>query len=194
MSRSLLGKLRIIKNIETTDEMAYNPGFSVEVSQLHEWKQLPKQGLFFATFKPDIKQTIFRIFENHAGISRKHFINIAHPSAQIASTVVLKTGIYLEPGIVISPFTNIGFGVSINRCVSIGHHTSIEDFAYINPGVHLAGHCKIGVGSTLGIGTIVFDHVQIGHNTIIGGGSVVNKDIPSGVLAYGNPCKVIKTL
>ena len=33
--------------------------------------------------------------------------------------------------------------------------------------------------------------VTIGDNTVIGAGSVVTKDIPSGVLAYGVPCKVI---
>ncbi|MDM1550616.1 hypothetical protein HX095_05255 [Empedobacter falsenii] len=34
--------------------------------------------------------------------------------------------------------------------------------------------------------------VTIGDNTIIGAGSVVTKDIPSNVIAVGNPCKVIK--
>ena len=36
--------------------------------------------------------------------------------------------------------------------------------------------------------------VTIGDNTTIGAGSVVVKDIPSNVVAVGNPCKVIRTL
>ena len=36
--------------------------------------------------------------------------------------------------------------------------------------------------------------VTIGDNTIIGGGSVVTKDIPSGVIAAGNPCRVIRKI
>ena len=36
--------------------------------------------------------------------------------------------------------------------------------------------------------------VTIGSNTIIGAGSVVNKDIPDGVIAAGNPCKVIRKI
>lgn len=36
--------------------------------------------------------------------------------------------------------------------------------------------------------------VTIGSNTIIGAGSVVTKDIPSGVFAAGNPCRVIKKI
>jgi maltose O-acetyltransferase len=36
--------------------------------------------------------------------------------------------------------------------------------------------------------------VKIGNNTVIGAGSVVVNDIPSGVFATGNPCKVIKKI
>ena len=34
----------------------------------------------------------------------------------------------------------------------------------------------------------------IGDDTIIGAGSVVTRDIPSGVLALGNPCRVVESL
>ena len=36
--------------------------------------------------------------------------------------------------------------------------------------------------------------VTIGDNTVIGAGSVVTKDIPSGVIAAGNPCRVIREI
>ena len=36
--------------------------------------------------------------------------------------------------------------------------------------------------------------VTIGDNVTIGAGSVVTKDVPSNVVAVGNPCRVIKTL
>ena len=37
-------------------------------------------------------------------------------------------------------------------------------------------------------------NVKIGSNVVIGAGSVVTRDIPDGVVAYGNPCKVIKNI
>jgi acetyltransferase-like isoleucine patch superfamily enzyme len=46
----------------------------------------------------------------------------------------------------------------------------------------------------LGEGVKVLKGVIIGKNTVIGTGSVVTKNIPSDVVAAGNPCKVIKTL
>ena len=36
--------------------------------------------------------------------------------------------------------------------------------------------------------------VTIGDNTVIGAGSVVTKDIPSNVVAVGNPCKVLREI
>lgn len=52
----------------------------------------------------------------------------------------------------------------------------------------------ITVGSNVWIGgsVVVVPGVNIGSNTVIGAGSVVTKDIPDGVVAAGNPCRVIK--
>jgi maltose O-acetyltransferase len=46
----------------------------------------------------------------------------------------------------------------------------------------------------LGGGAIVCPGVTIGRATVIGAGSVVTKDIPAGVVAVGNPCRVLRTL
>ena len=43
-----------------------------------------------------------------------------------------------------------------------------------------------------GMGTNVIDGVKIGKNSIIGAGSLVTKDIPDNVVAYGSPCKIIR--
>ena len=50
--------------------------------------------------------------------------------------------------------------------------------------VHIGKNCWIGAG------VVIVPGVTIGDNTVIGAGSVVTKDIPSGVLAFGNPCRV----
>lgn len=46
----------------------------------------------------------------------------------------------------------------------------------------------------IGGGVRVMPGVTIGSNVIIGAGSVVTKDIPSGVMAFGNPCRVYRKL
>ena len=56
------------------------------------------------------------------------------------------------------------------------------------------GCIEIGNNVFIGSGTYIMYNVKIGSNVIIGACSLVNKDIPSGVIAAGNPCKVICTL
>ena len=50
----------------------------------------------------------------------------------------------------------------------------------------------IGKNCWLGAGVTVMPGVTIGDNTVIGAGSVVTRDIPSNVVAVGNPCRVLR--
>lgn len=50
----------------------------------------------------------------------------------------------------------------------------------------------IGDNVWIGGGAIIMPGVTIGSNVVIGAGSVVTKDIPDNVIAYGNPCRVIR--
>lgn len=54
-----------------------------------------------------------------------------------------------------------------------------------NASVHIGKNCWIGAGA------LIMPGVTIGDNTVIGAGSVVTKDIPSNVVAVGNPCRVM---
>ena len=63
-----------------------------------------------------------------------------------------------------------------------------------NTGLELASPIIINDNVWLGGGVIVSPGVTIGANTTIGAGSVVTKDIPSNVVAAGNPCRVLRNL
>ena len=122
------------------------------------------------------------------------FMSIIHDGLDISYTSKLGRGVLINSKVSIAAHTTIGDFVSINRHVSIGHHTNIEDYCSINPGTNIAGNVTIGEGTTIGMGTNILHTVKIGKNTIIGAGSVVTKDIPDNVIAYGSPCKVIRGL
>ena len=57
-----------------------------------------------------------------------------------------------------------------------------------NMPVHIGKNCWIGAGA------VIVPGVTIGDNTVIGAGSVVTKDIPSNVVAVGNPCRVLREI
>lgn len=62
-----------------------------------------------------------------------------------------------------------------------------DGYQYNMP-IHIGKNCWIGAGS------VIVPGVTIGDNVVIGAGSLVNKDIPSNVLAFGNPCKVYREI
>ena len=53
---------------------------------------------------------------------------------------------------------------------------------------------RIGRNCWLGAGVIVLPGITIGDNTVVGAGSVVTRDLPSGVVAAGNPCRVLREI
>ena len=141
-------------------------------------------GVYQPTHKKKILETLNPDIEK--------FINIIHDGLNISNTSKLGRGVLINSKVSIAAHTTIGDFVSINRHVSIGHHTNIGDYCSINPGVNIAGNVTIGEGTTIGMGTNILHTVKIGKNSIIGSGSVVTKDIPDNVVAYGSPCKIIR--
>jgi maltose O-acetyltransferase len=53
---------------------------------------------------------------------------------------------------------------------------------------------EIGSDVWVGGGALILPGVRIGSRTVIGAGSVVTRDIPDGVFAAGNPCRVIREI
>lgn len=53
---------------------------------------------------------------------------------------------------------------------------------------------EIGADVWVGGGAVILPGVRIGDRAVIGAGSVVSRDIPDGVLAVGNPCRVVREI
>jgi len=71
------------------------------------------------------------------------------------------------------------------------HPTNYKERA---TGLEFAKPITIGEDVWVGGNAVICPGVTIGNRTIIGAGSVVTQNIPSGVLAAGNPCRVIRQL
>jgi len=97
-------------------------------------------------------------------------------------TLVDDTDIYIGDYVMIAPNVTIA---------TAGHPICPElreKFYQYNLPVHIGNRVWIGAGA------IIMPGVTIGDDTVIGAGSVVTRDIPSGVVAVGNPCRVMRKI
>ena len=97
-------------------------------------------------------------------------------------TVVDDADIYIGDNAMIAP----------NVVIATGTHPicpKLREKGYqYNLSVHIGNRVWIGAG------TIILPGVTIGDDSVIGAGSVVTKNIPSGVVAVGNPCRVLREI
>ncbi|MBP3325767.1 MAG: sugar O-acetyltransferase [Coprococcus sp.] len=77
-----------------------------------------------------------------------------------------------------------------NVTVATAGHPIVPDLR--RRGYQYNAPVTIGKNCWIGSGVIILPGVTIGDDTVIGAGSVVARDIPSGVIALGNPCKVVR--
>ena len=188
-SNGIFGNITIYNNISLPILKEINhPDFNLNIRQEIDIKQFKKYVL--GVYDPKHKMKIIEKLNPEMD----KFQSILFNDLVISKTSTIGIGCLIDANISIAAHTKIGDFVSINRNVSIGHHTIIEDYVSINPGCNIAGNVMIGKGTTIGMGTNVLNTVEIGENTIIGAGSNVTRNIPSNVIAYGNPCKIIKNL
>jgi len=103
-------------------------------------------------------------------------------------------------------YANTGFLVLDEAEVSIGNNVFIAprvciytashpiDAVTRNTMLEIAKPVRIGNDVWIGGNVIINPGITIGSNVVIGSGSVVTKDIPDGVVAAGNPCRVLRSI
>jgi len=119
-------------------------------------------------------------FHANFGGLHVHFGNSIYANFNL--TCVDDTHIY------VGDYTMIGPNVTI---ATAGHPIlpALREKAYqYNAPVHIGRNCWIGAGA------IILPGITIGDDVVIGAGSVVTKDLPSGVIAVGNPCRILREI
>ena len=86
--------------------------------------------------------------------------------------------------------SNVLFGPSVQVYTATHPIKAAERRLWLEAGKPV----NIGSDVWIGGGAIICPGVNIGDRTVIGAGSVVTKDIPSDVVAVGNPCRVLRSL
>ena len=98
----------------------------------------------------------------------------------------------------------VGDRVKIHCNCYVAQYTELEEGVFLAPGVTTANDLypgdersaqlmagpRIGTGAQIGVNVTILPYVRIGAGALIGAGSVVTRDVPAGVVAFGNPAVV----
>lgn len=136
-----------------------------------------------------LKQLFAEVGEN-CYVESPYFANWGGHHVHLGSNIYANAGLKLvdDTHIYIGDNTMLGPNVVI---ATAGHPI---DPTLRSKGLQYNLPVRIGRNCWLGAGVIVMPGVTIGDNSVIGAGSVVTRDIPSGVVAVGNPCKVLREI
>lgn len=130
-------------------------------------------------------------------IYRKHGVKLEpliHKSASVCPTATLGEGVQILAGCIVGPEAVISEATILNHKASVDHECVIGKGAHLAPNATLCGLVTLEENVMIAAGATVISRIKIGANTLVGAGSVVTRDLPSNVVAYGNPAKVIRNI
>lgn len=121
------------------------------------------------------------------------FATIIHPSVKLGGDARIGYNTLLMPNVVVSCGVNIGNHCLVLPNSVVSHDSSVGDYCSIGSNVSISGSVHVGESCYIGTGTKMREHITIGARTLVGLGSNVVSDIPSGVVAAGNPARILKS-
>lgn len=119
---------------------------------------------------------------------------LIHKNAYVSSRSKIGKGTVVFANASVNINAEIGDNCIINTGCVVEHDCKIGNNVHLSPNVALGGTVYIGNNVWVGLGSAVKNCIKIGEASIIGLGSAVVKDIPDHCLAYGNPCRKVKSI
>lgn len=119
---------------------------------------------------------------------------VVHPQASVCVTASLGAGTQVLAQAVVAADVCIGEACIINHRAAVDHESVVGDGVHLAPGATLCGCVKIGNNVMIGAGAVVLPRVTIGENTVVGAGTVVTRNLPAGVVAVGNPARIVRNI
>jgi len=135
----------------------------------------------------------FRIVSKIEAIFPKfRFVNALHTTARISRHAKIGQGAVVMCSVRIGVDATIGNHCIICSNSLISHDNTLGDYVFVGPAVCCSGSVTIGAHSYVLSGSVIINNTAIGDHTVVGSASNVVSDLPSNVLAYGNPAKIIR--
>lgn len=118
---------------------------------------------------------------------------IIHPQSCISPSAHIGEGSLIMGGAIVNPGCRVGQNCIVNTKSSLDHDSEMKPYSSILPGVTTGGNVTIGICSCICLNATLSHRVSIGDHSYVGAASLVLRDIPDRVLAYGAPARVVRS-
>ena len=156
---------------------------------------LDQEDVFFMATLLKVKESLARSLKvDNLEIPPERYFTLIHPQASVSASARIGYGTLIGPHVTVMPNCVIGNHCSLRASASIDHDCFIGNHCFIGPNATLLGRVTLADGAHIGPNACLVERVEVGPHTVVGAGSVVRKDLPGFVMAYGVPAKIEKEL
>ena len=150
----------------------------------------------FNHLRPSDVEQQTAIIHNLFGKTGKTFCIVAPFWCDYGYNIEIGENFFANHNTVILDGAKVKFGNNVFVAPNCGFYTAGHpiDTERRNQGLEYAYPITVGDNVWIGAGVQIMPGVTIGSNVVIGGGSIVVEDIPSNVVAVGNPCRAIRSI
>lgn len=141
-----------------------------------------------AVGEPGIRDALYHKVKE----SGLHLVTLIHPGVYIDETTTIGEGVVVAEGVTITSNVEIGDNSYIQPHAVIGHDIRIGRHTLIGSNCQIGGGDRIGDRVFMGFLSGTTDHITIGSDSIISAGAIVFRELPEGVIAVGNPARIVK--
>ena len=174
--------------------LMYNPNFDKELTdERNKSKDICYE---YNNLKPSELEKRKDVIKKLLGKTEENFLIEQPFVCDYGYNIEIGKNFYANHNLVILDDAKVKFGDNVFIAPNCGIYTAGHpiDIKERNEGIEYARPITVGNNVWIGGNVVILPGVEIGDNVTIGAGSVVTKNIPSNVIAYGNPCRVIKNI
>lgn len=128
-----------------------------------------------------------------SNLDNAKFPPLIHPSSVVGIESEIGNGAVVMPLANIGPQSIISDFSIINSKVSIDHNSFVGEYSSLAPGTTTGGNVTVGIETHIGLNATIKHGITIGDHTVIGSNSYVHENMGDHILAYGAPCRSIKS-
>ena len=117
------------------------------------------------------------------------FVNLIHPTATLARTAELGTGVILFPYTIVSANAVVGDFVALNSYSAVGHDAEVGVGSTLSAYVDVTGYAHLGEAVFVGSHAVILPEVHVGKDATIGAGAVVVRNVAAATTVYAMPAR-----